>query len=99
IYDAIRSNVVSMKSEGLIDLPKIVFDNRYVTLPAKAHKIYFKLATKIRKIVAAAENKVNIKIDDDQDITIANSAVLTSKLLQLSSGAIYNDRDEVELDP
>lgn len=99
IYDAIRSNVVSMKSEGLIDLPKIVFDNRYVTLPAKAHKIYLKLATKIRKIVAASENKVNIKIDDDQDITIANSAVLTSKLLQLSSGAIYNDRDEVELDP
>lgn len=99
IYDAVRSNVVSMKSEGLIDLPKIVFDNRYVTLPKKAHNIYMKLATKIRKQVAAAESKVNIKIDDEQDITIANSAVLTSKLLQLSSGAIYNDRDEIEADP
>lgn len=99
IYDAVRSNVVSMKSEGLIDLPKIVFDNRYVTLPKKAHSIYMKLATKIRKQVAAAESKVNIKIDDEQDITIANSAVLTSKLLQLSSGAIYNDRDEIEADP
>lgn len=99
IYDAVRSNVVSMKSEGLIDLPRIVFDNRYVTLPKKAHNIYMKLATKIRKQVAAAESKVNIKIDDEQDITIANSAVLTSKLLQLSSGAIYNDRDEIEADP
>lgn len=100
IYSAISSNVISMQSDGLIDLPDIVYDNRYVELPTKAHKLYHKLATEIRKELAKADETdetVSINIDNKQQVTMANSAVLTSKLLQLSSGAIYNDRDNNEI--
>lgn len=101
IYDMIRPTTISMRSEGLIELPDIVFSNQYVTLPPKARKIYQEMDTKLRKQLADSEKDASGNESDGPatltlseggtDIEIANSAVLASKLVQLSSGAIYDN--------
>lgn len=93
IYKIIAKRVVSLKSTGLADLPKISISARYVTLPPKAMRTYRELDTKYRAEVAKRDDAVVVKTDEEQLVTLANSAVLTSKLLQLSSGAIYEDTD------
>lgn len=103
IYRIISKRVVSLKSAGLIDLPKISITARYVTLPPKAMKTYRELDTKYRAEIAKAakagnnNNAVVAKTGEEQLVTIANSAVLTAKLLQLSSGAIYDDADDMSV--
>lgn len=89
IYDTVKSNVISLRSSGRVDLPKITFDERFVKLPPKAQALYTELDTEIRKEFNDTDNAVTARTRH-QEITVANSAVLTSKLLQLSSGAIYD---------
>lgn len=89
IYDKMKSNVISLKSEGLLELPDIVYDNRYVKLPKKAQKIYDKLNKELRQKLLNEEDA--ILETENNNIEIANSAVLTNKLTQLTSGAIYDN--------
>lgn len=93
IFSLMKQNVISMKSDGLVDLPDLVVDKKYVKLPPKAKKIYDKMDKELRLALIR-------KKDDDPEVTvemnngnmgIANNAVLTTKLLQLASGAIYDD--------
>ena len=95
IYDRMKESAISMRSEGLIDLPKIVFDNRYVKLPKKAMQTYQKmdkvLRQQLREQEADGEEQGAVLSVDGRNIEIANSAVLTSKLLQLSGGALYDN--------
>lgn len=95
IYDRMKESAISMRSEGLIDLPKIVFDNKYVKLPKKAMKTYQKmdkvLRQQLREQEADGEEQGAVLSVDGRNIEIANSAVLTSKLLQLSGGALYDN--------
>lgn len=90
IYDRMRQTVISMRSTGLIDLPDIVYTDKYVTLPAKAMKTYRELDSAIRKKLVETEETVEADLDG-ASIDIANSAVLSGKLCQLSSGAIYTE--------
>lgn len=90
IYQAIRDDVISLQTTGLIDLPKIVFSNYYVSLPAKAQKLYNSLACRIKAKILQ-EQQVVVSTAADKSFSVANAAVLTSKLLQLSSGAIYDE--------
>lgn len=102
IYNKMKESAISMRSEGLIDLPKIVFDNKYVKLPPKALKTYQKmdkvLRQELREQEDDAENKGTVLSVDGNNIEIANSAVLTSKLLQLSGGALYDNATELSTD-
>lgn len=98
IYDKMKSNVISLKSEGLLELPDIVYDNRYVKLPKKAQKVYDKLNKELRQKLLNEEDA--ILETENNNIEIANSAVLTNKLTQLTSGAIYDnilDIDDTEV--
>lgn len=97
IYELMRPTVISMRSEGLIDLPEIVYDNRYVKLPPKAQSLYNEMDTDLRHELNEQElepdksKKKNVSLQlDDADVEIANNAVLTGKLAQLSSGALYD---------
>lgn len=102
IYKKMKQSAISMRSEGLIDLPKIVFDNKYVKLPPKAMKTYQKmdkvLRQELREQEDDSETKGAVLSVDGNNIQIANSAVLTSKLLQLSGGALYDNAEDFSVD-
>lgn len=102
IYKKMKETAISMRSEGLIDLPKIVFDNRYVKLPPKAMKTYQKMDKVLRQQLREQEQDGEatgaVLSVDGNNIEIANSAVLTSKLLQLSGGALYDNATELSAD-
>lgn len=102
IYKKMKESAISMRSEGLIDLPKIVFDNKYVKLPPKAMKTYQKmdkvLRQELREQEDDGESKGTVLSVDGNNIEIANSAVLTSKLLQLSGGALYDNATDFDTD-
>lgn len=68
-----------MKADDYLDMPERIDNIVKVDLPKKALKEYEEL-----------EKKLIIQLDDE-DITAANSAVLTGKLLQICNGAIYAD--------
>lgn len=97
IYQRMRHTVISMKSEGLVDLPDISYSNVYVTLPPKAKRIYDEMVRNFDGEYGMTVNLSTLTTEggrnasDDDEIEIVNSAVLTGKLLQLSSGAIYSD--------
>lgn len=98
IYEKMKSNVISLKSEGLLELPDIVYDNRYVKLPKKAQKVYDKVNKELRQKLLNEEDA--ILETENNNIEIANSAVLANKLTQLTSGAIYDnilDVDDTEV--
>ena len=93
IYDLMRPTVISMRSEGLIDLPDIVYDNRYVKLPKKAMDLYHKMDVELRhELNDTGDSNEPITLElDSSEMIIPNSAVLTGKLAQLSSGALYDN--------
>ena len=79
IHNKISDICVSMKADDYLDMPERIDNIIKVDLPKKALKEYEEL-----------EKELIIKLDDE-DITAANSAVLTGKLLQMCNGAIYAD--------
>lgn len=96
ILQRMKRNVISMQSDGLIDLPDISYDNVYVKLPKKAKDIYDKLDKKLRPLLAQDNAKpINATIDGE-NVEMANSAVLRGKLLQITSGAVYTGNEDPE---
>ena len=88
VYRRMEKSVITMRSEGLIDLPSISYVDEYVTLPPKAMKLYRELAELTEKDM----DNGNASLDLDQTtVTISNPAVRQGKLAQLASGAIYED--------
>lgn len=67
------------RADGKLDLPDFVFDNRVVTLDAKARKTYNTLKN---DLVASLEGTT---------ITAANAAVLMGKLKQMANGRVYDE--------
>lgn len=83
IQNKISDICISMKADDYLDIPERI-DNRVgISLSKKALEIYKKL-----------EKELVIEIAEE-DITAANSAVLTNKLLQMANGAIYSESKEV----
>ena len=79
IYKKIDDICISMKSKDYLKLPDRVDNKILVNLPKEARKTYDDF---VRDLIIQLE---------DEDITAANSAVLTGKLLQICNGAIYAD--------
>jgi SNF2 family DNA or RNA helicase len=72
-----------MKAKDYLDLPERIDNVIKVNLPENAMRKYKEL-----------EKDLVLELDKD-DITAANAAVLTNKLLQMSNGAIYSEKHEV----
>ena len=84
IYKRIGDICVSMKAKDYLELPDRMDNEVSIILPDKAKSTYRQL-----------ERDFVIDMGADA-ITAANAAVLTNKLLQLSNGAIYTEKHEVQ---
>lgn len=79
ITNRISDICVSMKSEDYLQLPELVYDTVPVALDPKARKRYDEL-----------ERTMILELED-AEITAMSAAALTTKLLQLSNGAVYDE--------
>ncbi len=79
IYKKISDITISMKAEGYIKMPELVFTEVKVNLSEKERKLYDKLKKEL------------ILEFSDVEITAANAASLTGKLVQMANGAVYGD--------
>lgn len=79
IYGLLSSLCVSMKSQDFLKMPERLERDVKVELPEKAKEAYKAME---REMVADLE---------DKSIDAVNAAVLTNKLLQMASGAVYDD--------
>lgn len=79
IYEAIGDIAVSMKAEDWLELPERIDRNVTVTLSPKANELYKKL-----------EKDLLLEYSD-ADVVAQTAAVLSNKLLQMASGAVYDE--------
>ena len=83
IREAVSDICVSMKAEDYLALPDYTEDIVPVALDAKAKRAYDKL-----------ERDMLLQVDE-ATITAQSAAVLNGKLLQLCSGAVYDENSQV----
>jgi SNF2 family DNA or RNA helicase len=79
IYEAIGDIAVSMKAEDWLELPERIDRKVPVTLTGKAAELYKKLEKELLLEYA------------DADVVASTAAVLSNKLLQMASGAVYDE--------
>ena len=84
IMNKISDICVSMKAEDYLELPDVVDNVIHVDLDDKARKQYEEL-----------EKQMILEINNLEEITVANAAALSNKLLQLSNGAVYDEKRDV----
>lgn len=83
IYKRISDITISMKACDYLNLPECVFNKVIVTLNAEERKLYEAFRS---ELVAEIKGK---------EIDAANAAVLSGKLQQMSSGAIYDENKAI----
>ena len=83
IYRRIRDITISMKACGHIKMPELITTNYEVEMSPNEKETY-----------EAMKQDLILSLPDGE-VTAANAAVLTGKLLQLSSGTIYSDDGSV----
>lgn len=85
IYNQISDITISMKSADYLKMPKCVINEVPVYLSAKEWSIYSDFRDKMVANLG------------DEEIDAVNAAVLSGKLLQMSNGAVYDDKNKVHL--
>lgn len=85
IYEAISDITVSMRSRDHLDMPECIFTERRVYLSDEEKRLYSEMKD---ELVAEWKGK---------EITAANAAVLSGKLLQMANGCVYGDDGKVEI--
>lgn len=83
IYSRLSDLCVSMKSQDFLNMPERLERDITVKLPPAAREKYKELE---REMVAKLEGKT---------VDAVNAAVLTNKLLQMASGAVYDENKAV----
>jgi SNF2 family DNA or RNA helicase len=83
IYSRLSDLCVSMKSQDFLQMPERLERDVTVKLPPAAREKYKELE---REMVAKLEGKT---------VDAVNAAVLTNKLLQMASGAVYDENKAV----
>ena len=83
ILQKISDICISMKAEDYLSLPDMIFDTVPVVLDPKARDAY-----------RSMEREMVLQIDEDA-ITAMSAAALSTKLLQLSNGAVYDETGAV----
>lgn len=84
IYAKLADKVLRMSATDYLDLPELVINKVYVTLPDKVMKVYKDL-----------EDKLMVSIDDGS-VTALNAAVAVGKCQQIANGAVYIDNTDRE---
>lgn len=79
IYEAIRDIAVSMKAEDYLELPPRIDRTTLIPLSDEARKLYKQLE---RDLLLPYQ---------DADVVASTAAVLSNKLLQMASGAVYDE--------
>ncbi|WP_194949868.1 DEAD/DEAH box helicase [Actinomyces trachealis] len=82
IHAAIADITVSMKSMDYLDMPPVTYTRHGIHLSATEQRTYDQL---VRDMVVDLDGKV---------VDAANAAALSGKLLQLASGAVYDEHGE-----
>lgn len=85
IYEAIGDIVVSMKAEDWLELPEKIELTVPIKIAGKPWELYKKLE---RDLLLEYE---------DADVVAQTAAVLSNKLLQMASGAVYDEQRGVKL--
>ncbi|ERI06481.1 DEAD/DEAH box helicase [Aneurinibacillus aneurinilyticus] len=85
IYDAISDIVVSMKADDWLELPERIDRIVQIRLSDKARDLYRKLE---RDLLLPYQ---------DADVVATTAAVLSNKLLQMASGAVYDEEKGIKL--
>ncbi|BFH59437.1 DEAD/DEAH box helicase [Paenibacillus azoreducens] len=85
VYEAISDIAVSMKAEDWLELPERIDRTIPVSLSPKAQEQYRKLEKELLLPFL------------DADVVAQTAAVLSNKLLQLASGAVYDEDKGVKL--
>lgn len=80
IEERIADITLTLRSKDWLNLPDTVVEDVEVPLPAD-------LANRYREF----ERELVLEIRKDKDITAANAAALVSKLLQFTSGSVYDE--------
>ena len=81
ILKKISDICISMKAEDYLSLPDIIYDTVPVILDPKAERAYREM-----------ERQMILDLPEDGDmITALSAAALSTKLLQLSNGAVYDE--------
>ena len=95
IYEKIEPYVVSLRGNNLVDIPSVNYVNEFVTMDARSKDIYDYFDKEIRKQLKDLDSGESISVNTDANtVTVANSAILKSKLLQLATGAMYDETSE-----
>lgn len=85
IQDKLKGFALSMKTSDYLPLPDVILEDFDVPMPADTKKLYKELEQEFITIMESGEALVAL-----------NSAVLVGKLLQFTSGAVYNN-EKVEI--
>lgn len=83
IYRKISDITISMKSDDYLEMPELISSETAVHLSEKEQKKYDEL-----------KKELVLQISDDE-ITAANAAALSNKLVQMANGAVYSDDEKV----
>lgn len=83
IYRKISDITISMKAADHLKMPELVSTTAEVTLDSKERKLYEKLKKEL------------VLQMPDGEVTAANAASLTGKLIQMANGAVYGDDEKV----
>ncbi|GKX27861.1 DEAD/DEAH box helicase [Vallitalea longa] len=84
IYERISDICISMKARDYLDLPERIDRTVDVVLSDQDQKMYEEF-----------EKKMVLQFMDQEEISVANAAGLSNKLLQFSNGAVYNEDKQV----
>lgn len=84
IYEKISDICISMKALDYLKMPECIFNKVMVELSEKDMKLYCKLE---RDLLLPFE---------DSDVDAKNAVVLSNKLLQMASGAVYDEFGDVK---
>lgn len=85
IYERLSPLALRMSSEDYLDMPALIINNIRLDMPASAMDIYIKMED---DLIASIEANV---------IVASNAAVASGKCRQIANGALYLDREVVEM--
>lgn len=84
IYDKIDDITISMKAMDYLDMPELISTKKVVHLTDKETENYKQF------------KKEYVLLDlEDGEVTAANAASLSNKLVQMANGAVYSDDNQV----
>lgn len=84
IQNKIKDICISMKAEDHLDLPGVLINPIVIPMSENLRKKYVDFERE--RVLQLMED-----IDDENDITVANAAALSNKLLQFANGAVYDE--------